>query len=169
MNKILTISIFCLILVFNSGCSGEKEKEAEISLERTKLVLRLFDSLAANDYQTSLNQARKLRSFDPNSPYILTVIELENINLTNIKIQKALDENKLEEAYKLMHELNSAYPLNTEVTLNYAKIKLLYELNLQITDKNEGKVKKITFNPSFEQVLPLDYRNIENAINRANK
>lgn len=125
MKKLFKLSTLFLITatIFINGCGKSEEKKSEISLERSKLILRLFDSLENEDYNSALIQARKLREINSKNIYLINAIETCTINITIEKINALIKENKIKEAYSLLKNLNATYPLNEKVQKDLSKME----------------------------------------------
>ena len=125
MKKLFKLSTLFLITatIFINGCGKSEGKKSEISLERSKLILRLFDSLENEDYNSALIQARKLREINSKNIYLINAIETCTINITIEKINALIKENKIKEAYSLLKNLNATYPLNEKVQKDLSKME----------------------------------------------
>ncbi|MBQ9789651.1 MAG: hypothetical protein IJW31_08675 [Lentisphaeria bacterium] len=123
------ILLICAALIL-TACGKNDEKYDNASIERSKLILRLFDSLEQQDYQTALIQAKKLRQLNSQNIYLINAIETCTINTIIEKINKLIEENKIQEAYSLMKNLSEQYPTNEKVKSNFEKMeKILTEKN----------------------------------------
>ena len=124
MKKIITLFLIATIFIF-SGCGKKDKKIDDISLERSKLIIRLFDSFEREDYSTALVQAKKLRTINSKNLYLINAIEICTINMTVDKINSLIKEKKIQEAYTLLKDLNATYPLNEKVQKDLEQMSYL--------------------------------------------
>ena len=119
-NNMKKITLKNIILLFStifllSACGKKEEKINKLSIDKSKLIIRLFDSLEKEDYSTALIQAQKLQSFDNKNIYLFNAIEICTTNVTINKINNLIKEKKIQEAYTLLKRLNETYPLNEKI------------------------------------------------------
>ncbi len=108
----------CLSFV---GCGNNKD---DFNSERSRLILRLFDSLEKEDYESAKIQALKLQKDNPSNAYLANLIETCNLNIQIDKINKLIKEGKIQEAYSLLKHLHDLYPLNEKVKKDFDEMTL---------------------------------------------
>lgn len=123
----MLLSSFLLI----AGC-GSEDEAPPLSMERTNLMIRMFESMDKGDYESALLQAEKLQVMNPGNSYLTQVRETMQANLGVVEAQKVLDLGKLERAQTMLQNGVKKYPLNQNLQLELKRINALLAFREQL-------------------------------------
>ena len=127
MKNIIFLFLTTLSMTMFCGCSEEQETPP-LSLERTKLIQRLFVSLDKNDRIAAVSQAEKLQKMMPNNTFGSNVLETLTANTYIIHAQKALDEGHEPLALEIMEQGLRKHPMNRILIKEYNNLKTLCDI-----------------------------------------
>jgi len=130
--KISFISIMTGILFLcASGCS---KKQKEIPMERSTLLLEIFDCLEQKDYAAALNKSGRLKKNDQTSVFLEELQHLIRANLKVTGAQKFMSLGKYDEAIKSLDGAIRQYGKQNELVFSLEQAEELAKIN-RLTDE----------------------------------
>lgn len=120
MKNIIIYLSLSAVLLLSCGCGNERE--LDLPLASTDLMIRFFASLRKGDFASAVQQGVKLYAVDNNQDAVKQLIELAQANQYVTEAQKYLNSGDLKSALAVLEKGKRVYPNNNALPHYYRKV-----------------------------------------------